>query len=286
MLSRALTTLRDAPAVKISGAVRHVDVSYGVQLSEDRGGSASGAVDDGRYLVAVRRLNGKVYLSGGDFFQQFQQLRVGTRWVTGGSDAVSELVAALVDRSALVSALATLTGGTVSAAPGPQVDGGSTTWLVGEGVWVMVGERDPTRPLRLITLPGRAVAGQFSNLVLQVETTGVTIDRQLFPSVVDLADPNTLPIYVVAVPGSFRYESCDSGGCTITSDVRNDGGRDGTASATFTVSHSGQQVGICLVNVPALANKETVKVGCRVNYPRSTISDIVVGHVSVSNSLP
>jgi hypothetical protein len=285
MLSRALTTLRDSPSVKISGAVRLLDVSYGVVLSEDRSGDASGAVTDGLYLVGVRRLSGKTYLSSADFFQQFQQLRVGSRWVTGGNDAVSQLVAALADRPALVSALGTLAGRTVSAAPGPQVDGGDTTWLVGDGISVMVGQRDPTRPLRLTTLPGRSVAGQLSNLVLQVASTGVTLERDLFPAVVDLADPNTLPMYDVAVPGSFRYESCDGGGCTITSVVRNDGGKDGHADATFTVSVKGQQMGSCLVAVPALANKETVKVGCRVNYPRATITDITVGHVTVSNSL-
>ena len=287
MLSRALTTLRDTPSVKISGSMRRLDVSYGVLLSEDSGGDASGSVNDGRYFVSIRRLNGKIYLSGADFFQQIQQLRVGSRWVTGGSDAVSQLVAALADRPALVGALATLAGHTVSAAPGPRLDGGQTTWLVGDGISVMVGERDPTRPLRLVTLPGRTVAGQFSDLVLQVASTAVNLNRDLFPGVVDLADPNTLPMYVVAVPGSFRYESCDDGGCTITSVMRNDGGKEGsTANATFTVSHSGQQLGSCLVAVPALANKETVKVGCRVNYPRATITDIVVGHVTVSNSLP
>ena len=286
MLSRALTTLRDSPSVKISGSAGRLDVNYGVVLSEERGGDASGAVTDGLYMVNVRRLNGKIYLSGADFFQQMQQLHVGARWVTGGSDPVSQLVAALDDRSALVSALATLAGGTVSAVAGPQVDGGSSTWLVGDGISVLVGERDPTRPLRLITVSGRMVGDQFSDLVLQVESTGVKVSRDLFPSVVDLADPNTLPMNVVVVPGSFRYESCDGGGCTITSVVRDDGGKDGSASATFTVSHSGQQVGSCLAAIPALANKETAKVGCRVNYPRSTITDIVVGHVTVSNPVP
>lgn len=287
MLSRALTTLRDTSSVKISGSMRRLDVSYGVLLSEDHSGDASGAVNDGQYLVGFRRVNGKIYLSGSDFFQQFQQLRVGSRWVTGGSDAVSQLVSALADRSALVSALAALTGGTVSAAPGPQVDGGSTTWLVGDGISVMVGERDPTRPLRLVTPAGRTVADQLSGLALQLETSGVTINRDLFPGVVDLGDANTLPMYDVAVPGSFRYESCDGGGCTTTSVVRNDGGKFGTANATFTVSQAGKQLGSCQVSVPALANKETVKVGCRLNYPRANptdTTDIFVGNVTVSNS--
>jgi hypothetical protein len=286
MLSRALTTLRDTPSVKISGSVRRLDVSYGVVLSEDRTGDASGFVNDGQYLVGVRRLNGKIYLSAAGFFQQFQQLRVGSRWVTGGSDALSALVAALADRSAMAGALTALQGGTVSAAPGPGVDGGKTTWLVGDGISVLVGERDPTRPLRLITVSGRPLAAQFSNLVLQVESSGVTVDRDLSAGVVDLADPNTLPMNVVFISGSFRFESCDGGGCTVTSVVRNDGGKAGTANATFTVSHGGQQLGTCLATVPALANKETTKVGCRVNYPRAAIApDIVIGHVTVSNSL-
>jgi hypothetical protein len=289
MLSRALTTLRDTPSVKISGSVRQLDVSYGVLLSQNHSGDASGAVNDGQYIVSVRRVNGKIYLSSSDFFQQVQQLRVGSRYVTGGSDAVSQLVAALTDRSALVSALGKLTGGTVTAAPGPQMDGASTTWLVADGISVMVGERDPTRPLRLITLPGRTVADKLSSLVLQVETTGVTLSRDLFPGVVDLADPNTLPMLIVTVPGSFRYELCDSGGCTTTTDVRNDGGKIGTASATFTVSQAGKQLGLCLATVPALANKETAKVGCRLNYPRTNLTDttsILVGNVTISNSLP
>jgi hypothetical protein len=285
MLSRALSTLRDSPSFKISGSLHRLNVSYGVVLSEDNRGGASGWVTDGLYTIAVRRLDGRVLLSDQDFFQQFLQLRVGRLWVTEQSDPVSQLVTALADRSAVVSALSALAGGAVSAAAGPHVGGGTTTWLVGEDVSVLIGDRDPTRPLGLTTTPGRTLAGELSDLALQFDGYGVPLNRDVAPGVVDLADPNTLPINVVKVPDSFQFESCDGGGCTLSQVVRNDGGRNGHASATFTVSQSGKEVGRCLADVPALGNNEAVKVACRLNYPRTAGVDSI-GGVSILNSLP
>ncbi len=76
MLSRALTTLRDFPSLRVSGSLRRLDVSYSVTLSEDNRGNLSGTVADGHFSIGVRRLDGKVLLSGQDFFQQLHQLRV------------------------------------------------------------------------------------------------------------------------------------------------------------------------------------------------------------------
>jgi len=285
MLFRALTTLRDFPSFRVSGSLRRLDVSYEVVLSVDNRGNLSGTVADGHFSIGVRRVDGRVLLSGQDFFQQFQQVRVGGLWVTGVNDGVSALVTALADRPALVGALSTLVGGAVSVATGPRVGGRQASWLVGDGISVLVGEQDPERPLQLTTMPGRTLPGGFANLVLEFNSYGKPVNRDVPTEVVDLADPNTLPTNVVSLPDSFLYEACDSGGCTLSSVVRNDGGRNGRANATFTVSRDGQQIGSCLVGVPPLANKETVKVACRVNYPRTTGSS-VTGRVTVSNSLP
>jgi hypothetical protein len=285
MLSRALTTLRDFPSLRLSGSLRRLDVSYTITLSEDNRGNLSGTVADGHFSIGFRRVDGKVLLSGQDFFQQLHQLRVAGLWVTGVNDGVSALVTALADRPALVGALSTLVGGAVSVAAGPRVGGRQATWLVSDGISVLIDEQDPERPLSLTTMPGRTLPGGFTNLVLEFNSYGKPVNRDVPTEVVDLADPNTLPTNVVSLPDSFRYEACDSGGCTLSSVVRNDGGRNGRANATFTVSRDGQQIGSCLVGVPPLGNKETVKVACRVDYPRTTGSS-VTGRVMVSNSLP
>lgn len=285
MLSRALTTLRDIPSLHVSGSLRRLDVNYTITLSEDNRGNLSGRILDGHFSIGVRRVNGKVLLSGQDFFQQLYQLPVAGLWVSGVNDGVSALVNALADRRAVVNALTTLTGGAVSAAAGPSVGGKQATWLVGDGISVLVDEQDTERPVSLTTMPGRTIPGGFTNLLLGFNSYGTHVNRDVPSDVVDMADPNTLPINVVSLPDTFRYEACDSGGCTLSSVVRNDGGRTGRANATFAVSRDGQQIGTCLVGVPPLGNKETVKVACRVAYSRGPGST-VIGRVMISNSLP
>jgi hypothetical protein len=138
-------------------------------------------------------VDGKVILSGQDFFQQLHQLRVAGLWVTGVNDGVSALVTALADRPALVGALSTLVGGAVSVAAGPRGGGRQATWLVSDGISVLMDEQDPDRPLSLTTMPGRTLPGGFTNLVLEFNSYGKPVNRDVPTEVVDLADPNTLP---------------------------------------------------------------------------------------------
>lgn len=99
--------------------------------------------------------------------------------VTGVNDAVSALVTALADRPALVGALSTLVGGAVSVAAGPRVGGRQATWLVSDGISVLVDEQDPERPVSLTTMPGRTLPGGFTNLVLEFNSYGNPVNRDV-----------------------------------------------------------------------------------------------------------
>lgn len=127
--------------------------------------------------------------------------------------------------------------------------------------------KGPGVPLSLATTPGRELHSHLSNLNLVFDEYGgpVTIDTPT--AVIDLDDHNTLPVHDVPDVTTFHIENCDSGGCTLSSDFVNHGGRQGSATATFGVgTTTGQALTSCQVAIPVLDNKARTRLGCRLNF--------------------
>jgi hypothetical protein len=145
----------------------------------------------------------------------------------------------------------------------------------------MVAQTGNNRPLKLTTTPGDVLSDGLSDLRLELSAYDQPFTAATPGSFVDLADRNTLPVHAVALGDTFAFENCDANGCTLSGQVRNDGGRLGIATATFRVRKGGQDVGSCLVNAPALSYGETATLACRIDYDRRSTS--ITGTVHVDN---
>lgn len=274
LAAAALGALQAAPSVRMQGQLTHAGTRYTINLAMDSNSNVDGFVSpDNAATADVTGTAHRLLLRGAAHFLQVWNVVTGARWVLVPDDSVIPLIRTLMNRSELVKALRDAIGSDVDSAAGREPGGARTITLTGRrsGVEVTIPAAGQSRPLRVITPPGHALADGLSDLSLGLVDYGERVATEMPDRYVDMANRDTLPVHVVVDPASaFSWDSCDSRGCTVSDGVRNDGGTDGgTATATFTISRDSaftQVLTTCTLAIPALANGQTAKIGCRANY--------------------
>jgi hypothetical protein len=260
----ALTGLLSATSFHVSGSLTYAS-PYGVDLVVG-GGNLDGSLGQGRVPVAVRRVGGRVFERGAQYFHLNNQPLVSDAyWVLHPAGVLPTLVETLSDWRPLVKQLED-SAGSVSQVPGPLVAGRRTIGLVGEGVAMVVPEHGARVPLSLTTTPGRQLPSHLYDLSLVFDRYGAAVTVDVPTAIIDLNDHNTLPVHDVPDLATFHFENCDRGGCTLASDFVNRGGRQGAATATFRVSHAGQMLTSCELPIPVLDNMQRTRLSCRLSY--------------------
>ncbi len=278
VLSDALHGLLSARSFHVTGSLT-LGLPYGLDLVA-AGGNLDGTIGDGRVSVAVRRVGDRVFERGAQYFHlNGQPLVSDDYWVLNHGSDLSKLVERLSDWRSLVHELQA-SAGHVSQVPGPVIAGRRTINLIGDGLSVLVNERGTRAPISLTTMPGRRLASNLSNLSLAFDQYGAAFAIDTPTAVIDLSDRNTLPVHDVPDLATFKFEACDSGGCTLASDLVNQGGRQGHATAMFRVSRAGQLITSCQLPVPVLDYQQRVRLSCRLKYDTS---QQVAGGVLVAN---
>jgi hypothetical protein len=213
--------------------------------------------------------------SGAQYFQQ-QGLYTGSMWVLGQRDDLTLLLVKLADlrglSSAIEAAAANVTESTGSAA------GQKTLVFHGTDVTVTTAGGGQPRPVHVETRPGATLNDKLSAMKLDLHY-GASVQAVSPNPYVDLADLDTLPTHVELMPpGSFSFDGCDDGGCSLSANVHNLGGRYGVASLTFRLSQQGSQVASCDAPVPTLSHGATAHVGCHAafGFPGGTVNGMVL----------
>lgn len=286
-VATALHGFETAWSVRVQGDITFADDRYTLNLSIDRSSNVDGLVLPGKSgPLSVAGTSRGLLLRGARYFQDVEKVYTGTRWVLAPDDVVSSLVRLIQDRAAFARVVRDAIGGDLGSEQGKEPDGTKTVTFVGagSGVRLTIATAGTPVPLRLITPPGRPLSNGAADLALSMAEYGKTVAPPEPDTFVELADRDTLPVDVL-VNGGFSWDACDAGGCTMSEEVRNTGGRDGTATATFNVStdSAGKQiVASCSVQVPVLGNGQTTRVACHANYDRSVEH---WGYVSITNPL-
>lgn len=284
-VTTALHGFETAWSVRVQGDITFGDDRYTINLSIDRSANVDGLVVPGKAgPLSVAGTSRGLLLRGARYFQDVRKVYTGTRWVLAPDDAVSSLVGLVQDRATFAKVVRDAIGGDLGREQGKEPDGTKTVTFVGthSGVRLTIPAAGTPLPLRLITPPGHPLSNGVADMSLSMAEYGKTVAPPEPDKFVNMADRDTLPVDVV-VDGKFSWDDCDSGGCTMSEDVRNTGGRDGTATATFNVSTdtAGKQiVASCSVTIPVLGNGQTTRVGCRANYDRSVEH---WGSISITN---
>ena len=278
VLSDSLRAFTSAHSVNIKGTVTQDTTKYIVNLSTDDHSNVDAYIVIDGAGINVRQVAGKLFFTSAAYFQS-QGAMTGGRWVLAPHDNLALLVGKLANRPELASALLAAAGD-VKQEEGPSMDGRKTIKLTGAGMTVLVSGQGSGRPLQITTGPGHLLSNKLSDVHFDLSAYDQPVNVQAPTAFADLSDPNTLPVRVTVTNDSFSFDSCDRSGCTLSAVVRNDGGKDGTATVNFHIKRSGQEIGSCQVAVPVLGNRETRKVGCRINYAET---GTVTGTVSVSN---
>lgn len=286
-VATALRGFETAWSVRVQGDITFGNDRYTVNLSIDRSSNVDGLVLPGKAgALSVAGTSRGVLLRGARYFQDVEKVYTGTRWVLAPDDVVSSLVRLVQDRTAFTKAVRDALGSDLESEQGKEPDGTKTVTFVGtrSGVRLTIPAAGTPLPLRLITPPGRPLSNGVADMSLGMTEYGKTVAPPEPDKFVSLSDRDTLPVDVV-VDGKFSWDDCDTSGCAMSEDVRNTGGRDGAATATFNVSSdsAGKQiVATCSVPVPILGNGQTTRVGCRANYDRSVEH---WGSLSITNPL-
>jgi hypothetical protein len=264
MLTDSLRGLLNASSFHVSGSLTYAS-PYSVDLMVG-GGNLDGSVGQGRVPIAVRRVGGRVFERGAQYFHLNNQPLVSDAyWVVHPQGVLSTLVETLSDWRPLVKQLQD-SAGSVSQVPGPLVAGRRTIRLVSEGLSMLVPENGPRIPLTLTTTSGRQLPSHVYDISLVFDRYGAAVTVDVPTAIIDLDDHNTLPVHDVPDLTTFHFENCDGGGCTLASDFVNSGGRQGSATATFRVSHAGQLLTSCQLPIPVLDNMQRTRLSCRLNY--------------------
>ena len=278
VLSDALQGLLSASSFHVTGSLT-LGLPYGVDLVA-AGGNLDGTIGDGRVSVAVRRVGNSVFERGAQYFHlNGQPLVSDDYWVLHHASDLSKLVARLSDWKSLVHELQA-SAGHVSQVAGQVIAGRRTINLIGEGLSVLVNEQGTRAPISLTTMPGRRLASNLSNLSLAFDRYGTAFAVDTPTPVIDLSDRNTLPVHDIPDLATFKFEACDSGGCTLASDLVNQGGMQGHATVMFRVGRAGQLITSCELPVPVMNYQQRVRLSCRLKYDTS---QQVAGGVLVTN---
>lgn len=272
-VAAALHALETAHSVRMQGSFTFGDSHFTVNLSMDDESDVDGFIlPDRASQVMVVGNSQHLLLKGASHFLQAWSVVTGVRWVQAPDDPLSGLVRTLLKRGELVKAVREAVGSDLERESGKEPDGTRTIRYTGKtsGVSLTVPAAGAPLPLRLVTVPAHPLADNLSDVSLGLVEYGKQVVPEMPQAFVDMADRNTLPVDIVADPNvGFTWDSCDTRGCTMSRGVRNDGGKDGTANVTFTVTRDGagaQVLATCKVAVPVLANRETTRVGCRANF--------------------
>lgn len=276
----AVHAFESARMVHMEGQVKQVALAYGVNLSMD-GDDVDGTVVVQDVPVLVQRVGGKLFFRSNQYFEP-QGLVTSTRWVLAPNDNLAGVVHKLIDRSDLAKALLAVGGGNVERKDGPVIQGQKTDELVGSALNVFVPTSGRQRPLRIQTASGHELRNQLRDVELDL-SYGRPAHVEVPSKYVDPSDRNTLPVRFVVVPDTFDFESCDTRGCSLSTQVRNAGGRDGLATATFRVRQNGKEVASCIADIAVVGSGEATKVGCRTNYDRRLETS---ANVTINNLLP
>jgi hypothetical protein len=285
----ALRALQAARSVRMQGELTYADTHYTINLAMDSASNVDGFVSPERVATAdVTGTAQRLLLRGASHFLQVWNVVTGARWVLAPDDPVNPLVRTVMNRSELGRSVRDAIGTDVGSETGKEPEGTRTITYTGRrsGVEVTIPASGQPLPLRLITPPGHALADGLSDLSLSLVDYGKPVPTETPDRYVDLANRDTLPVHIVVDPASaFSWDDCDSRGCTVSDGVRNDGGKDGTATATFTVSRDSaatQVLTTCTVTIPALGNAQTTRIGCRASY--NTVGQYW-GRVMIDNPL-
>lgn len=274
-VTAALRELETARSVRMQGELTRGDRHYAVNLSSDDAGNVDGLVlPDRAPEVMVAGSSQRLLLKSEPYFLQMWGVVTGTRWVVAPDDPISGLVRTLTKRDELVKALRDAIGTDLEQKPGTDPDGTRTITYTGtrSGVSLIVPASGPPRPLHIATVPAHPLGNNLSDVGLRLMEYGKAVAPEMPAKYADMADRNTLPVNIVVDPaGAFSWDACDRAGCTMSRSVRNDGGRESTASATatFTVTRDSagvQVLGSCTVTVPPLWNRQTTRVSCRAAF--------------------
>jgi hypothetical protein len=282
-LRTRLAELVSARSVGLDGTVTMRDTSYVVSVAEKDHASATGGITIGQTGITFIWTGGRLFLRSRSYFAA-QRIHAGDRWVLDQDAALGALLRALTDRAGLAAAIGALAGPRVSQHAGPQINGMPTLQLISDRVTVTVPSRGGP-PWRLATAPDQQLSDGLQDLKLNVAASNVPATVPAEPELyIDLADRNSLPVGfepVIAPADTFRFDACDSGGCTLSSEFANSGGRQGMAYATFEVHKAGTELGHCTVPIPAADYGGTVRAGCRVSWDATGVAADAT--VSVAN---
>jgi hypothetical protein len=269
----ALRALQAARSVRMQGELTYADTHYTINLSMDSSSNVDGFVSPDRAAaVMVTGTAQRLLLKGAPHFLQVWSVVTGVRWVLAPDDPLNALVRTLMKRSEFVKALQDAIGTDVESETGREPEGTRTIKFSGRrsGVEVTIPAAGQPLPLRVVTPPAHALADGLSDVSLGLIEYGKPVATEMPDKYVDMGNRDTLPVHVVVDPAAtFSWDACDSAGCTVSDGVRNDGGRDGTATATFTISRDSaatQVLTTCTVTIPVLANKQTTRIACHASY--------------------
>jgi hypothetical protein len=268
VLRTRLAALMSARSLGLDGTVTMQDTSYVVSLNENDQADATGGITVGQTAVTFTWRGSRLFLRGRKYFEA-KKVHAGDRWVLDQDAALGALLRALTNRAGLIAAIGALAGPRVSQHAGPQINGMPTIQLISDRVTVTVPARGGA-PWRLATAPDQQLSDGLQDLKLNVAASNAPAAAVSEPELfIDLADKNSLPAgfdQVTAPADTFRFDGCDGGGCTLSAEFENSGGRQGTAHATFEVDKGGAQLSFCTVVIPATDYGGTVRAGCRVNW--------------------
>jgi len=272
-LRARLAALVAARSLGLEGQVSLGDVTYHVGLTEDDRGQAVGAVRIDQTALTVTWAGGRLFLLGSAYFAA-QQIYVGGRWVLAHGDKLVALLTKLTARSELAQAFASLSGPDVRRRGGAVMQGQRTIELFSDGAVATV-PANGGAPLRLATAVDQRLSDDLNDLSLGVTVSDRTATVTAPTSYADMADRNTLPTYLhwVDQPAStFHIDGCDPGGCMLSAEFHNYGGKVGQAVATFSTRQGDVQLGSCTVAVPVIGYDESTRAGCRVNFDHAHVS--------------
>ncbi|HYW27390.1 MAG TPA: hypothetical protein VE953_24680 [Terriglobales bacterium] len=281
VLRTRMAAFAAARSVTMIGHVSYGDVTYPVSLQVNDQGGASGTVELNHILVSALLAGGRTFLKNAGYYKGLN-LASGGQWVLEREGPVVDLLAKLADRKGLAAALLAAAGSDVRQGPRGDAGGIKTVRLetLDFSATVPAAGGPPTR---IVTQVDSRLSDDLSDVRLDFSDYGLAASFAAPDTFLDRSQPDTWPAAfsaVIGIDSPFNWDGCDRSGCTLSANLKNSGGKVGSATATFYVSRGGSILGTCDVAIPATSYNATVRVGCRVDYDNSSQTS---GNVQVHN---
>lgn len=278
-LHDSLQKLRAVAAVELSGSASKDGTSFTFDLQLGSHGALKGGVNAGNLPLVALRSQGRLFVSGANYFQQQGQY-TGTMWVFGVKDNATSLIEALTDLKGFTSSVEAAAGN-VHKPDGTTSGGQQNVQLMSDGVTVTLAAGEDSKPVHIETGPGGRLNDGLSDLKLDLHY--VSPPKVTSPATyINASQPDSFPTFLRPTE-VIVFDACDDTGCSLSVSVQNLGGQVGVAGVTFMLSSGGTPLGSCSVNVPTLAHLASTSVSCRVSADLAAAGNSIQATEQVNN---